>query len=156
MGRSGDPRKSGQTYSGRTYSGRIYSGDSPREAGGGIIGDTDDPYARNSIKIDMQNAILLDAATVSILEQDSDNTEMIAMVLAGRINRKSKRSSILYAFDEDGAAAIITELLALADRAGWGPRLKAAIDERQTRLEAFSPLGRRATVADALKPQGEA
>lgn len=142
MGRSGDPRKRAQAY----------GSDNPREAGGEIVGDTSDPYARNSVAIYTQNAILLDGATVSIIEQASDNSEMIAMALTGRINRKSKRSSILYVFDEDGAAAIITELSTLAHRAGWGNRLKAAVDRRQATLKAFSPLGPRSDLTDALSP----
>lgn len=141
MGRSGDPRKRGLAY----------GSDDPREAGGGIIGDCDDPYARDSVRIDTRNAVLLDATTVSVLTQ-ANGDEMVAMVLAGRINQKHKRTKILYVFDEDGAAAIITELMALADRAGWGERLRTAIDRRQAVLDALAPLGVRATVEDALKP----
>ena len=50
------------------------------------------------------------------------------MQLEGRINKTEERARIMYLFDADGAAAIITELYGLAARIG--PDFFAKLQER--------------------------
>lgn len=66
----------------------------PTDAGGSIIGlDQSSPYARHGVLVDPRRALLM------------ENVE---------------RSGVLYLFDADGAAAIISELTGLATRIGPG------------------------------------
>ncbi|WP_158920598.1 hypothetical protein [Streptomyces sp. NBRC 109706] len=78
--------------------------------------------------VDTTNAVLLDASTVSQVET-ADGTPALAMLLEGRINRSSDRARNLYLMNEDGAAALVTELLALAHRMGpeFGQRFTGRI-----------------------------
>ena len=81
-----------------------------------IIGGT--PYGRGDALIDTTDAVLLDDVTVVVLGvADRDGAgRAIGMELAGRVNKTSRRSSVLYVFDADGAAAVVSELLGLAAR----------------------------------------
>ena len=83
----------------------------PRELHGSIAGPGG-PRDRHSVVIDASRAVLLDDMTVC---QVADR-DLIAMVLAGRVNYTKERAEVLFVFDFDGAAAIVTELLALAMR----------------------------------------
>lgn len=105
--------------------------------GGGIIGGS--PHGRNDSLIDAQNAVLMDNLHVVLVEPYGNGLPrppMIAMQIAGRINKTKERADITYLFDEDGAAAIITELIALASRHGKEHKdaLLAKVDERITDL----------------------
>ena len=72
--------------------------------------------------LETDRAVLFDDMTVCEVETGRGRalgvppTHMIAMVLAGRINKSPDRADVLFLFDLDGAAAIVTELLALAMR----------------------------------------
>lgn len=127
----------------------LKSGD-PRKAGGGIAGPMEDPHARDSVIVNTELAVLMDHVSVSTVETGGDG-EAVAMALAGRINRSPERTEILYLFGEDGAAAIITELLALAGRGGWRERLMKAVEERIDSLVAEGNLDARMTVEDVLQ-----
>ncbi|ACX71163.1 hypothetical protein pZL12.86 [Streptomyces phage ZL12] len=54
---------------------------------------------------------------------------VLAMLLEGRINKSPDRARNLYLMNEDGAAAIVTELMALANRISpeFGDRFVARI-----------------------------
>lgn len=54
--------------------------------------------------------------------------ELISMVLEGRINKSPQRSKAMYIYDVDGAAALISELLALGSR--MGPEFNKVLHER--------------------------
>jgi hypothetical protein len=43
--------------------------------------------------------------------------QFVAMFLGGRINRSTDRANVMFIFDSDGVAAIVSELLALYGRA---------------------------------------
>jgi hypothetical protein len=88
----------------------------PRRPGGDIAGPGG-PFDKNAVVISAENAVLLDHATVAQME-DSHYSDIIAMQLDGRINQTQERARILYVFDVDGAAAIITELYGVAARMG--------------------------------------
>jgi hypothetical protein len=102
--------------------GHRISGD-PRKTGGDIAGPGG-PHDRNSVIIDTTDAVLLDSSNVCLMDTTS-GTPVLAMLLEGRINKTTDRARNLYLLNEDGAAALVTELLALAHRIGpeFGERL---------------------------------
>jgi len=59
----------------------------------------------------------LDHSNVCLMETSS-GTPVLAMLLEGRINKTTDRARNLYLLNEDGAAALVTELFALAHRIG--------------------------------------
>lgn len=103
--------------------GRRVSGD-PRKSGGDIAGPGG-PTDRHSVVIDATDAVLLDGTTVSLMEVPGRLSPILAMLLEGRINKTSDRARNLYLMDEDGAASLVSELVALAYRTGptFGDRL---------------------------------
>ena len=110
----------------RKKTGRRISGD-PRKTGGDIAGPGG-PHDRNSVIVDTSNAVLLDSTDVCLVET-SNGTPALAMLLEGRINKTTDRARNLYLLNEDGAAALVTELLALAHRIGpeFGHRFTARL-----------------------------
>lgn len=109
----------------RKKTGRRISGD-PRKTGGNIAGPGG-PHDRNAVVIDTTNAVLLDHTDVCLME--TNNGVILAMLLEGRINKTTDRARNLYLFDEDGAAALVSELIAVAHRIGpeFGERLMARV-----------------------------
>jgi hypothetical protein len=107
-------------------SGRRTSGD-PRKTGGDIAGPGG-PHDRNSVIVDTTNAVILDATTVTQVETLTGKPAL-AMLLEGRIAKTRDRARNLYLMNEDGAAALITELIALAHRMGpeFGHRFTARL-----------------------------
>ena len=93
----------------------------PRRPGGNIAGPGG-PFDRNAVVIDLRDAVLLGYTEVALVEtvnlEHDEKAPAIAMVLAGRINKTTEESRILYLFGFDGAASILSELMGLADRAG--------------------------------------
>lgn len=110
----------------RKKTGRQISGD-PRKTGGDIAGPGG-PHDRNSVIVDTANAVLLDASTVTEVETTT-GTPALAMLLEGRIAHTTERARTLYLMNEDGAAALVTELIALAHRMGpaFGHRFTARL-----------------------------
>lgn len=111
----------------------------PRDLGGAIVGPGG-PYDENSVVIDTTNAVILEAAEVAIVgavrKGVLDPKPISALVLRGRINKTSERVQALYLLNEDGAAGIVTELVGLASRSGWGEefieRVNARMEEMPT------------------------
>lgn len=99
----------------------------PRRAGGDIAGPGG-PHDRDAVVVDVTDAVLLDYTEVTLIRTGRrsplgpalDPEPAIGLLLAGRINKTHERAEILYLLNTDGAAAIVTELLALADRVGPG------------------------------------
>lgn len=110
----------------RKNTGRRISGD-PRKTGGDLAGPGG-PHDRNSVIVDTTDAVLLDSSDVCLVETNNGNP-VLAMLLEGRVNKTTDRARNLYLLNEDGAAALVTELLALAHRIGpeFGERLMARI-----------------------------
>jgi hypothetical protein len=110
----------------RKKTGRRTSGD-PRKTGGNIAGPGG-PHDRNAVILDTTNAVLLDSSDVCLMET-AGGSVVLAMLLEGRINKTTDRARNLYLLNEDGAAALVTELLALAHRIGpeFGERFTARI-----------------------------
>lgn len=107
--------------------GRRISGD-PRKTGGDIAGPGG-PHDANSVIIDPTNAVLLDHSTVSLVGSPNEPRPYLAVLLEGRINKTADRARNLYLMNEDGAAALVTELLSLAHRIGpeFGHRFTARL-----------------------------
>lgn len=101
----------------------------PRKTGGNIAGPGG-PHDRNSVIIDTTNAVLLDHSDVCLMETAGGSIVM-AMLLEGRINKTEDRARNLYLLNGDGAAALVTELLALANRIGpeFSDRFEARIKQ---------------------------
>jgi hypothetical protein len=106
--------------------GRRTSGD-PRKSGGDIAGPGG-PHDRNAVILDTTDAVLLDSSNVCLMETTGGSV-VLAMLLEGRINKTPERARNLYLLNEDGAAALVSELIALAHRIGpeFGERLMARI-----------------------------
>ncbi|MGW4270784.1 hypothetical protein ACWEGQ_00100 [Streptomyces seoulensis] len=113
--------------SNRKKTGRRISGD-PRKSGGDIAGPGG-PHDANSVIIDTTDAVLLDSSVVTLMGSPTNPKPYLAMLLEGRINRTTDRARNLYLMNEDGAAALVTELLALAHRIGpeFGARFTARL-----------------------------
>lgn len=111
----------------RKKTGRRISGD-PRKTGGDIAGPGG-PHDANSVIIDTTNAVLLDSSEVVLMGSPGDPKPYLGMLLEGRINKTSDRARNLYLMNEDGAAALVTELIALAHRIGpeFGRRFTARL-----------------------------
>jgi len=88
----------------------------PRNLGGKIIGPGG-PHDQAGVVLDTRNAILLKECVVSTLDFEGSDSSVIAMALSGRINRTQDHAEVMFLFGTDGAAAIITELMALLGRA---------------------------------------
>lgn len=111
--------------------------DDPRELGGGIIGPGG-PYDKDAVLIDMRNAVILDACEVAIVggvrDGILDDKPIAAVVLRGRVNKTSDRVQILFLMNEDGAAGIITQLVGVMSRGGWGQEFKDRLQERMKEM----------------------
>jgi hypothetical protein len=111
----------------------------PRRAGGGIAGPGG-PFDRNAVVVDSRNAVLLDHTEVVLVETTSNgnpNPPAIGMALSGRINRSTERTQILYLMNEDGATAIVSELVGMAGRIG--PDFAAGFQRRLAERLAALP-----------------
>lgn len=111
---------------------------------GAILGDGPD------VLLDMERAVLLDGMEVCLVNVASnvvDQTQRrpategvrLAVRLDGRVNKTKDRASVLFVMDEDGAAAIVTEIVALASRIG--PEFAARFQERLETLAAEGHMG---------------
>src|SRR5689334_2417829 len=94
----------------------------PRKLGGRMVDVAGDPLARGGVVLDLTNAVLMDNVDVCLVDAVRggvvDERPRLALSLGGRINKTSDRAEVLYLFDEDGAAAIVSQLLGLAVRIG--------------------------------------
>lgn len=120
----------------RRKNGRHVSGD-PRKTSGDIVGPGG-PHDRHGVILDDRTGVLLDHSTVTLVETRSGEP-VLAMLLEGRINKTTDRARNLYLMNEDGAAALVTELLALAHRIGpeFGERFTARL-QHLIDIDAFT------------------
>lgn len=109
----------------------------PRKLGGSIAGPGG-PFDRGAVVIDTDHAVLFEDMTVAAVEahrHGASGETLIAMLLSGRVNHTPDHADVLFLFDVDGAAAIITELVDLADRMGISATLRAAVKDRFDQLD---------------------
>lgn len=106
----------------------------PRQLGGDMAGPGG-PRDRGAVFLDLTDVVLLDGmdvCTVDGVRQGASQGQVIFMTLDGRINKSTDRARVGYTFGPDGAAALITELLAVADR--FGAELLDDVTRRLTEL----------------------
>lgn len=92
----------------------------PRRLGGSMAGPGGS-RERGAVLLDLTDVVLLggmEVCTVDQVRAGESQGPAIFMTLSGRINKTSDHTQVGYIMDTDGAAALITELLALADRHG--------------------------------------
>lgn len=92
----------------------------PRTLGGGMSGPGG---SRNqgAVLLDVTDVVLLnsiDVCTVDVARRGELTAQRIYMTLGGRVNRRADVATVGFVFGTDGAAVLITQLLALADRFG--------------------------------------
>lgn len=107
----------------------------PRRFGGSIIGDVGSSRDASSVVLDLTDAVILEGTTVVVVEGVRSGVsagQCIFMTCDGRVNKTTDQVRVGLMLNTDGAAAIITELLAVADRAG--PELLDDITRRLTEL----------------------
>lgn len=94
----------------------------PRDLGGDIAGPSG-PHDRGSVVLDTSKAVLLQDVTVSTIDPERGGRGQLylALMLAGRINQTPDDARVLFIMNTDGAAAIVTQLLALLARAKEKP-----------------------------------
>lgn len=99
------------------------------------------PHDISGVVLDASNAILLETVDVSTIdpEHGARGQHALALVLGGRINQTQQRASVLFVFGTDGAAAIVTELVALYGRAAGDPT--PFIDDVLARIKALADDG---------------
>jgi len=109
----------------------------PRKIPGGMAGPGG-PHDRSGVILDARHAVIMETVDVSTIDPEAGGRGQaaIALVLGGRINQTKDRASVLFIFGTDGAAAILTELLALLGRSsGIDPsQLMADITDRLDKL----------------------
>lgn len=90
----------------------------PSHSGGGTVDVAGDPYALGGVIIDARGAVVMDECEVVLVDTKKDD-EPVAMILRlkGRINYSEDRADTAYFINGDGAAAICSEIFALAKRA---------------------------------------
>lgn len=84
-----------------------------------IITPDENPFGRDNSVVDTRGAVLPDAVDVATLTNPSDGRTIYGLELAGKVNQATDRSDVLYLMDTDGAAAIVSELIGLFDRADY-------------------------------------
>lgn len=106
----------------------------PRGLGGDMAGPGGS-RDRGAVFLDLTDTVLLestDVCTVDAVRQGELSEPVIFMTLQGRINKRPDQTQVGYLFGPDGAAALITELLAVADR--FGAELLDDLTRRLTEL----------------------
>jgi hypothetical protein len=103
------------------------------EHAGAVIGGS--PHGRGDALLDTRGAVLLDYTEVVLVDREPDRPDRppaAMLVLAGRVNFDTRRSQTAYLTGTDGAAAIVSELTALAERAGgdYAASFKADLERR--------------------------
>lgn len=132
----------------------------PRQLGGTMVDAADDPHSRGTVFLDLTDAVLLghvDVCTVDTVRAGELGGQVAFMTLSGRVNKTRDQVQVGFVLDPDGAAAIITELLALADR--FGPELLDDTTRRLTELHRGKNVDLhwlRAAIDNVLEAEGAA
>lgn len=84
-----------------------------------IITADDNPFSRGTSIIDTRGGVLLDHVGTVVVDEPTTGGRRIACIeLAGRVNRSSARSTVLYLLDAEGAARLAADIVSLYGRAG--------------------------------------
>lgn len=105
----------------------------PRIVKGAIAGPGG-PFDYGGVIVDTTDALLPDSLVVSTVDPENPtatvDSPLVAMEVAGRINKSTDRVRLLMLGDIDLAASFITELYALAARGRFTDALDAAVARR--------------------------
>lgn len=124
---------------------------------GGNISGPGGPHDFGAVVIDMTDVVLLEgmhASTVDTVRNGVNQGTAIYMQLDGRVNKTTRRVRVGFMMPPDGAAAIITELMALADR--FGAELRNDLIDRLSQLHKENNVdlrALRAAIDNALEGQ---
>lgn len=94
--------------------------DDPRDLGGDIAGPGG-PRDRGGVVISTQGALNPDSATIAMIEDGEQAGKAAALVLEGEVVGTGDRARLLVLLGPDAAAAVVTEIAALAVRADGQP-----------------------------------
>lgn len=95
-------------------------GDNARSGGDAVTVDPD-PHSQGTSLIDTHEAVLLESNEVILIDSKRpDELPGVALIMEGRVNLTNERVKQLYLMNSDGAAALVTQLIGLAGRAGEG------------------------------------
>jgi len=133
-GKYGNPRKRTKLVGDLQKLVQPTGASNPRNFGGSIvsIGGSRDTGASF---LDLTDIVLfesMEVCTVDAVRTGELQEQAIFMTMDGRVNKSKDRVHVGYMFGPDGAAAIITELLALSDR--FGAELLNDVTRRLTEL----------------------
>ncbi len=108
----------------------------PSHSGGGTVDVAGDPYARGGVLIDARGAVLMDNSEVVLVDTKADEPVAMILRLGGRINYSTERADTAYLINTDGAAAIVSEVIGLAGRAGgrFAEQFQSDLDRRMKAL----------------------
>jgi hypothetical protein len=111
----------------------------PRDVPGSMSGPGG-PHDRGGVLLDADRAVLLAEVDVSIVEpvDNSLGEALVALALSGRINLTQDQASVLFLLRVDGAAALVSEIIAVIGRTGDQDLKDAfsdALDRRFERLK---------------------
>lgn len=122
----------------------------PRRVHGAIVGPGLEPgehKSRHSVVIDAENAVLLDSCSVALVDPIHDGQSISEipwwyLLLEGRINSTQERAEIGFLMDEEGAATVLSEIIALATRMGpeVAHRLMASLDRKFRALKGLDAM----------------
>lgn len=133
-GRYGDPRKRRPVVGDLRRLVQPNGLSDPRRLGGDIAGPGG-PHDRGAVFLDLTDTVLMsgvEVCAVDTMRAGVTAGQVMFMTIDGRVNKTDDQVRVGYLFDPDGAAAIITELLAMADR--FGPEMLDDVTRRLTEL----------------------
>lgn len=105
----------------------------PRLPGGDIAGPGG-PYDNDGVIVDATKAVLTDnqVSLIKVGREGEWGEKAMALLLEGRINKTEERAKILFLVGPDGAAALVSEIVAMCGREGstFAAEFQVAFEER--------------------------
>lgn len=94
--------------------------DDAPDRSGGFVDVAGDPFARGGAVLDTRGAVLMETVDVVLVDTAPalPGPAALMLTLGGRVNMERRHSSVAYLMPTDGAAAICSQLVGLAQRAG--------------------------------------
>lgn len=99
------------------------------------------PHKRGGVVFDAEHVVLMRSVDVAIIEAIDDAPTLLAMVLGGRINFTQEMAQVMFVFGADGAAALVTELVAVIGRMPDGDLKAEFMEDLDRRFEQLKANG---------------
>jgi hypothetical protein len=106
----------------------------PRDLGGDIAGPGG-PHDFGGVVLDASKALIVDYQEVCKIDEGARGRLGFAVLVSGRINQSEDRAKVMLFESLDGLAALVTEIHAVAERAGVGVELYKLCGERWQKLK---------------------